>query len=103
MDLNVENSVISTGGSAVYCDAAMEHLRVNGTIVYLRVSLDEMLRRIKNITTRGILLHEGETVQQMYAVREPLYRKHADVIIDCNELTVEQAVEAVCRAGVLPT
>ncbi len=102
MSLAVENSVISTGGSAVYCDAAMEHLRENGTVVYLRVSLDEMLGRIQNITTRGILLHEGETLEEMYAAREPLYRKYADVIIDCNELTVEQAVEAVCTCQAFP-
>ena len=96
-ELEAENSIISTGGSAVYYDDAIKHLKEKGTVVYLRISLEVMLDRIQNITTRGILLQEGETIQDMYAAREPLYRKYADIIIDSDELTVEEAVAAVCR------
>lgn len=95
-ELEAENSIISTGGSAIYYEDAMKHLKEKGTVVYLRISLEVMLSRIRNITTRGILLREGETIQDMYAAREPLYRKYADIIIDCDELTVEEAVAAVC-------
>ena len=97
-NLESENSIISTGGSAIYYEDAMMHLKENGTVMYLRISLDVMLSRIRNITTRGILLHDGETILDMYASREPLYRKYADIIIDCDELTVEEAVTAVCAS-----
>ena len=95
-ELEAENSIISTGGSAIYYEDAISHLRKEGTVVYLQISLEVMLSRIRNITTRGILLQEDETIQDMYAAREPLYRKYADIIIDCDELTVEEAVAAVC-------
>ena len=95
-ELEAENSIISTGGSAVYYEDAIKHLKEKGTVVYLQISLEVMLYRIRNITTRGILLQEGETIQDMYTAREPLYRKYADSIIDCDELTVEEAVAAVC-------
>ena len=95
-ELSVENSVISTGGSAIYYEDAMKHLKELGTVIYLRVSLETMLSRIRNITTRGILLHPGETVQEMFSARKSLYEKYADIIIDCDDLTVEQTVEMVC-------
>ena len=96
-ELTVTNSMISTGGSAVYYEDAMKHLKENGTVIYLKISLDEMLSRIRNITTRGILLHPGETVREMYDARVPLYEKYADIVIDCDHLTVEQAVAALCE------
>jgi len=95
-ELEAENSIISTGGSAIYYEDAIKHLKENGITIYLQISLEVMLSRIRNITTRGILLQKGETIQDMYAAREPLYRKYADIIIDCDELTVEEAVTAVC-------
>ena len=97
-NLEAENSIVSTGGSAIYYEDAMMHLKENGTVIYLRISIDVMLSRIRNITTRGILLHDSETIQDMYAAREPLYRKYADIIIDCDELTEEEAVATVCSS-----
>lgn len=95
--LAAENAVVSTGGSAVYYESAMEHLKERGTAIYLSVSLDEMLRRISNITTRGILLRDGESIEDMFREREPLYRRYADIIIECGELTIERTVESICR------
>ena len=56
-----------------------------------------MLSRIQNITTRGILLKEGETLFSMFHHREPLYHNYADIVIECDHLTVEQTVELLCR------
>lgn len=95
--LNVGNCVIATGGSAVYYPAAMQHLKSLGKVVYLKVSYDEMMKRIKNITTRGILLAEGETMEDLYKRRTVLYETYADIIIDCDCTTVEEAVEKICQ------
>ena len=94
--LRADNAVISTGGSAVYYDSAMLRLRENGRIIYLRVSLEEMLRRVSNITTRGILLRGGESIEDMFREREPLYERWADSVIDCSGSSVEQVVEGIC-------
>ena len=75
-------SVIATGGSAVLREPAMAHLRSIGTVVYLRVGLGEIERRISEPHARGVAMHDGETLADVYAERAPLYEKYADVILD---------------------
>ena len=96
LSIRNENCVIATGGSAVYYDAAIQHLKQNGIMIYLKISYEEMLRRIQDISTRGILLHKDETLEAMYHNREHLYQKYADFIIHCDGLSVEQVVGAIC-------
>ena len=66
--VDVENSVISTGGSAVYSEKAMNHLKEKGIIVYLKLPLAEIDRRLKNIKTRGIAMKPGETLADLYEI-----------------------------------
>lgn len=96
-ELSVENSVIATGGSAVYSEAAMENLKRTGIAVWLDVPLCEVKRRIDNITTRGIVMHPGESLESIYAERLPLYRKYADITVSCSatEETVENILKSI--------
>ena len=96
LSIRNRNCVIATGGSAVYYENAMEFLKQDGMVVYLQISLEEMRSRIRNITTRGILLRDGETLEDMYHIRESLYRQYADITIECDHQTVEQVVEEIC-------
>ena len=75
-------SVIATGGSAVLREAAMEHLRSLGTVVYLRVSLEAIEARISEPHSRGVAMKDGETLADVYRERSPLYEKYADIVID---------------------
>ena len=68
-----KNSVIATGGSVVYSKKAMTALKDTGIIVYLKISYSEMIRRINNISTRGIVQRKGQTLQDIYRERAPLY------------------------------
>ena len=95
LSIHTKGCVIATGGSAVYYERAMEHLKEGGLVIHLKISCPEMEARIKNITTRGILLHPGESMQDMFINREVLYEKYADVVIDCERLTIEQTVEVI--------
>ena len=84
----------------------MERLRALGPVVYLRVPLDELERRVDNITTRGIAMAPGETLSGVFARREPLYRAYAGLTVDVAAgQSLEQTVAAVLaglgRAGVL--
>lgn len=99
LGVDCESTIISTGGSAVYYDNAMKKLKENGKVIYLKVDYDEMIRRISNMKTRGILLKEGETMEQLFRSRESLYEKYADVTIDCSGHTVEDTVLMICRAA----
>ena len=65
-------------------------------MVYLHVPLAELERRISNITTRGIAMAPGQTLADVYAIREPLYRKYADLTVDVTgQNTLEDTVAAV--------
>ena len=95
--LVVSRCVIATGGSAVFGDRAMEHLHESGVVVYLKLEPDEIERRIRNITTRGIAMNPGETIRDVYAVRAPLYEKWADVTVPCSGLTPEGVIEEILK------
>jgi shikimate kinase len=89
------NCVIATGGSAVYGEKAMKHLKNNSITVYLKVDSDELEKRIHNIHTRGIAMKEGTTIAQLYDERAPLYEKYADITIDCENTTPEECVNKI--------
>ncbi|MGN0493245.1 MAG: shikimate kinase [Acutalibacteraceae bacterium] len=97
--LDCKNSVIATGGSAVFSENAMDNLRRDGVIVYLDVPLDEIKRRVDNITTRGIAMKSGETLETVYNERLPLYKKYADITVPCKatEQTVEQIINSLYK------
>lgn len=93
LELDIENTVLATGGSAVYSEKAMENFRKNGTVVYLHVDFAEIEKRVTNITTRGIVLKNGKSLADAYEERKPLYDKYADVTIDCTGSTIENSVK----------
>lgn len=92
------NCVIATGGSAVYGKEAMNKLKANGTAVYLKVDATELKKRINNIHTRGIAMRSGTSLAELYAERAPLYEQHADITVDCTNLTPEQCVDEIIKA-----
>lgn len=91
------DSVVATGGSAVYGEKAMEKLKESGIIVYLKVSPAELEKRIKNIHTRGIAMKEGTTISALYEERAPLYEKCADITIECDGKTAEECVDLIVK------
>ncbi len=88
-------AVIATGGSVVWSRAAMEHLKSLGLVVYLEISFSEMEKRIRNITTRGIVLMPNQTLRGMYDSRVPLYEQYADITIACSDKDLESVVSGI--------
>ncbi|MGD0535164.1 MAG: shikimate kinase [Methanoregula sp.] len=95
LSLSCRNSVIATGGSVVFSRKAMESLKKEGVVVYLKISFEEMTKRLRNITTRGIVLFKGESLSDMYHERVTLYEKYADITVDCSKGDFEDIVEKV--------
>lgn len=95
--VDCDNTVIATGGSVVYREDAINHLKKNGKIFYLNVPLDEIKKRLNNISTRGIAANKNDSIENIFIEREPLYKKYADVIVDLTDKTVEQSVEEICK------
>jgi shikimate kinase len=98
VSLNGENTIIATGGSVVFSEKSMKYLKKKGIIIYLSLSYEEMVRRIRNITTRGIVLAADQSLLDLYNQRLPLYEKYADRTIDCSDRDVEKIVENILNA-----
>lgn len=80
-----ENVVIATGGSAVYSDAGMKHLKRNGICVFLDTPYPILKQRIGDMKTRGIAFSGNQTLKELFEERQPLYRKYADFIIPSDQ------------------
>lgn len=93
--LDCQNAIIAPGGSAVYCNRAMGHLRALGKIVYLNVPLAEIERRIGDLAERGVVMPPGMSLADLYRERAPLYQKHADHTIDCAGKSHEQLIAEI--------
>ena len=103
LSLDCRRTVIAPGGSAVCREGAALHLKTLGPVVYLQVSLEELTRRIRNLSTRGIAMEPGQTLSDVLAFRDPLYRRYADLVVDCPpgqplDQTV-QLVQSALKAG----
>jgi len=95
--LNITNQIIATGGSAVYSEKTMAHLKTISTIVFLDVSFDEICRRIHNFDTRGIACAENQTFEDLYQERLQLYRRYAEVTVDGNVMDQDEMAETIAE------
>ena len=95
LSLKVKNTIIATGGSVIFSDKAIEYLKQEGIAVYLKVQFEEIVKRLDNITTRGVVLANGQSLKDMYNQRVPLYEKCADIIIDCSNKGVEKIIHKI--------
>lgn len=80
--LNVDHSIVATGGSVVYGKDAMRHLKEIGTVVYLKVSYAECKRRIGDLDARGVVHRPDQTLKDLYDERTKLYEAYADITIE---------------------
>ena len=96
--IEAERTVIATGGSAVYSEKAMRHLHEIGTIVYLKLEYEPLAKRLGNLHNRGVVLREGQTLQDLFEERSNLYEKYADIVIDESKKDIEETLQAVFEA-----
>ena len=84
-ELNIDNTVIATGGSMVFSDSAMKNLLKDSKCVFIDVTLPEIKRRVKNIDTRGIAMEKDDTLDTLYEKRMPKYREYADITVEVKQ------------------
>ncbi len=92
-ELDVKKSVIAPGGSVIYGKEAMEHLKEISEVVYLKMSYEEMEKRIGNVVDRGVALKPGFTLRDLYNERVPYYEKYADIVIDEADMAPGETVD----------
>jgi shikimate kinase len=92
-----KDHVIATGGSVVYSEKSMLHLKKNGLIVYLDLSLEIIEKRIKNIKTRGIAMGQNQSLESLFNTRKSLYEKYSDFTVDCNDKDTEDIITEIAK------
>ena len=97
LSIKEDGAVIATGGSAVYSDEAMRHLKETGTVVYLRLPYEDLRKRLGNLRNRGVVLREGQSLKDLFEERTPLYEKYADAVVDEKGLNHEETLAALLR------
>jgi len=93
--IETNNSVIATGGSVIYSEDAMNHLKKNSILIYLRITYEEMKKRLNNIETRGIVWRKERTLLNLYNERIPKYEKYADITVDCSSIEIDDIIEII--------
>lgn len=91
--LNLQNTVIATGGSVALEERAMEHLAKTSAIVFIKLTYETIESRLKNIATRGITLKKGQTLRDLYDYRQPFYHRWGQIVVEADGQDIEQSVQ----------
>ena len=94
LSVEFKQIVLATGGSAVFCDMAMDYIKENSMVIYLEVPYEDISARISNFSERGLLKRSDQTIQEAYKEREGLYQHYADYIVQ-NHGKIESCLEKI--------
>ncbi|TCV82203.1 shikimate kinase [Sulfurirhabdus autotrophica] len=91
---NMDNIVLATGGGAILNAQNREVLSQRGTVIYLRATVDDLWQRTRHDKNRPLLQTQDpqEKLKELFALRDPLYREIADIIIDTSKQSVQNLV-----------
>ena len=92
------NAIIATGGSVVYCEDAMKHLKTLGQVVYLRIPFEVMRERLGDYSHRGVVSPNGGTLEEMYRERVALYEAYANLTVDVSGAQLSDSLTKICAA-----
>lgn len=98
-DIDAKRTVIATGGSVCYCDEAMQTLKKNGIVVYIKQDFEAIRKRVGNLNKRGVVIRQGTTLRDLYDERVPLYEKYADLVVDVSgSRNLKESIDTVISA-----
>jgi shikimate kinase len=86
----ITSKVVATGGSAVYSQDGMNHLKSSATVIFLDLPQHLLEQRMTNFSTRGIARKPGQSFSSLFAERRELYLRYADIHVDCEGLNISQ-------------
>jgi shikimate kinase len=95
LSLDCHAYVIAPGGSVIYSPMAMQHLAARGTIVFLHLDPAGLRRRLGSLTARGVLRAPGQSLEDLFHERDPLYRRYADLVVECGQLTAQEVMDQI--------
>lgn len=85
-----ENMVLATGGGVILDSNNRDLLRLSGCVVYLHARPGELAKRLGHDKTRPLLQGKDpiKRMEELYSVRDPLYREVADIVVDTGRQSV---------------
>jgi shikimate kinase len=101
----LDGMVLATGGGAVMRAENRAALRRGGRVVYLHATVEQQIDRTSRDRNRPLLRNAdpGKVLRELLAVRDPLYREIADIIVETDDrpprLVVQEILE---RLDALP-
>lgn len=91
-ELELDRTILATGGSVIYGPKAMENLEKQAIILYIKLSYEEIEKRLGSLKERGVSIKDGQTLRDLYNERIPLYEKYADITVDTSGMDVRESV-----------
>lgn len=95
LDLKAKRSVIATGGSVIYSPFAMDALRREGHLIYLKISLPQLQQRLDDMGQRGVVIEQNQSFADLFQSRTRLYEQYGELTVTCDQQTPSQVVERV--------
>ena len=85
LSVEFNQTVLATGGSAIFSKKAMNHIKTNSSVIYLEVSFEDIMDRVPDFSNRGFIKEVDQTMEHAFNERENIYREFADYIVTNNE------------------
>ena len=79
--LHLNETILSTGGSAVYSHEAMNHIQQYSTVIFLDVPFSQILDRVPSFLDRGFAKAPSQSIEDAFKERQELYKKYAHHIV----------------------
>ncbi len=95
-NIDMENAVLATGGSAVYSPAAMEYLAQQSSIIYLQVPLSIIYERVDDFGNRGFAKRPDQSIEEVFKERVMLYENFAKIVIE-NVSSAESCIKEILK------
>ena len=82
LTIDASIQIISTGGSVIYSEQAITHLKQISSVVFIDIPYELIKKRIGDASDRGFSVPDGFSVKEAFDERMPLYKKHQDFTVD---------------------
>ncbi|MBT4079215.1 MAG: shikimate kinase AroK [Gammaproteobacteria bacterium] len=86
--------VLATGGGAILRPENRSHLAARGLVIYLCATAEQLHKRTRHDRNRPLLQNKDplSTLQALLDERDPLYREVADLVVETDDRSVQQAI-----------
>ena len=96
----LDGVVLATGGGAILDADSRSRLGARGFVVYLHTTVRQQLERTRRGRERPLLENrpKKQVLEELMAVRDPLYREIADLVIETDGRRVQAVAREIHQA-----